>query len=167
MSKLETKIGKWNEVDSQSENLRICWGACYNFCFLLKYWPRQKWRKMTQKLRGEPVIHVISLTGLLSKSDSLFFSLLLLRSAPSSPDVKVRHPSSFYTSRLRRLMQPETDRETIQSAGWNVILSNLHDFSFQEIKKNKIIKINKGRSGQVKHMLRGNNFPGEAYLKRL
>lgn len=32
-------------------------------------------------------------------------------------------------------MQPETEQETIQSAGRDLILSNLHDFSFKEIKK--------------------------------
>lgn len=30
-------------------------------------------------------------------------------------------------------MQSETEQETIQSSSWDLILSNLHDFSFQKI----------------------------------
>lgn len=54
MSKPETKTGKWNEVDSLSEDLRICRGGWYNFyktCFPLKQWQRQKWKKNDRRTR--------------------------------------------------------------------------------------------------------------------
>lgn len=54
--------------------------------------------------RGSRVAFILpsAFTGLVSKSQSLFFfclSCLLLRSAPSGPDVWRRHPSPFYTSK--------------------------------------------------------------------
>lgn len=100
MSKPETKIGKWNEVDSLSEDLGICRGGCYNFyktCFPLgEGKSEEKWQKNSEV--NQSFSPSSPLTGLLSKSDRLFFSCILLRSAWSSPDVKKKHPSPFYTS---------------------------------------------------------------------
>lgn len=73
----------------------------------------------------------------------------------------------LYIRRLGCLMQPETEQETIQSSSRDLILSHLHDFSFQKIeKKKKKIKIKADRYGQVKHMLRGKPFPRRSYSKK-